>query len=82
MSAIGSENKRTHKALEKKEKQIFEQLQNPNGEESEIFIDESGTTHNYILIYILLEFDIFSDNDEKKNIKKRKSKNSSRKLWT
>jgi hypothetical protein len=29
-----------------------------------------------------IEFDIFSDNEEKKGGKKRKSKTSSRKLWS
>ncbi len=42
MSAIGSEKKRTHKALEKKERQIFEQLQSPHASDSDIEIDESG----------------------------------------
>ena len=82
MSGVQTENKRTHKALEKKEKQIFDQLQNPTGEDSEIFIDESGTSYSLIAHLLPLEFDIFSDNDDKMNMKKRKSKNSSRKLWT
>jgi len=42
MSTIGSENKATLKSLEKKEKMIFSQLENPGADESEIIIDESG----------------------------------------
>ena len=52
-------------------------------EESDVFIDESG---NFTSINdssnFELEFDIFTDEEEKKNIKKRKTKASSRKLWT
>lgn len=29
-----------------------------------------------------VEYDIFTDNEEKKNMKKRKTKTTSRKLWT
>ena len=47
-------------------------------EDSEILIDASGIRY----LFIIIEYDIFSDNDDKKNCKKRKNKSTSRKLWT
>jgi len=43
MSAFGSENKRNQKAICKKEEALFTQIENLNEEDSEIFLDESGT---------------------------------------
>lgn len=45
MSAFGSEKKRSQKTIQKKEEALFTQLENLNEEESEPFLDESGTTY-------------------------------------
>lgn len=48
-------------------------------EVSEIDLNESGMVKVW---HVGLDFDIFTDNEEKKNTKKRKGKTTSRKLWT
>ena len=82
MSAVGVDNKRSNKSKKGENKTSNMNNEEVKEEESDVIIDESGMFDSFLPIRFRIEFDIFSDNEEKKNNKKRKHKTTSRKLWT
>ncbi len=83
MSGVANNNKRTLKAKGKESKTMSKPLEElEHQDDSDNILDESGMIRISLNKLSSIEFDIFTDNEEKKNTKKRKTKTSSRKLWS